>query len=319
MKMLAGKKALVTGSTSGIGLAMASALADEGADIYLNGFGEAASIEAIKKGLQSKSVSVDYFAADMSKPDEIMAMMADIESRHGGVDILVNNAGIQHVSPIDSFDPKLWDAILAINLSSAFHTIRAALPGMKARGFGRIVNIASVHGLVASANKSAYVAAKHGLVGLTKTVALETASTPVTCNAICPGWVLTPLVQKQVDARMANEGLSLEEAKHVLLIEKQPSGEFVQPEQLQALRSTSALPRQARYEVPPGTWMGAGPRSRSASISAPARLWRPRAEGDARGACAPCVRRQTKARLEPASSGEAHQEGRCAKGQPLRS
>ena len=235
MKMLAGKKALVTGSTSGIGLAMASALADEGADIYLNGFGEAASIEAIKKGLQAKSVSVDYFAADMSKPDEIMAMMADIESRHGGVDILVNNAGIQHVSPIDSFDPKLWDAILAINLSSAFHTIRAALPGMKARGFGRIVNIASVHGLVASANKCAYIAAKHGLVGLTKTVALETASTPVTCNAICPGWVLTPLVQKQVDARMANEGLSLEEAKHVLLIEKQPSGEFVQPEQLASL------------------------------------------------------------------------------------
>ncbi|MEY3943035.1 MAG: hypothetical protein RLZZ133_725, partial [Pseudomonadota bacterium] len=144
MKMLAGKKALVTGSTSGIGLAMASALADEGADIYLNGFGEAASIEAIKKGLQAKSVSVDYFAADMSKPDEIMAMMADIESRHGSIDILINNAGIQHVSPIDSFDPKLWDSILAINLSSAFHTIRAALPGMKARGFGRIVNIASV-------------------------------------------------------------------------------------------------------------------------------------------------------------------------------
>jgi 3-hydroxybutyrate dehydrogenase len=235
MKMLAGKKALVTGSTSGIGLAMATALADAGADVFLNGFGDPASIETIKNDLKAKSISVDYFAADMSKPDEIMAMMANIESQHGGLDILVNNAGIQHVSPIDSFDPKLWDAILAINLSSAFHTIRAALPGMKKRSFGRIVNIASVHGLVASTNKCAYIAAKHGLVGLTKTVALETAATPVTCNAICPGWVLTPLVQKQVDARMANEGLSLEEAKHALLIEKQPSGEFVQPEQLASL------------------------------------------------------------------------------------
>jgi 3-hydroxybutyrate dehydrogenase len=235
MKMLAGKKALVTGSTSGIGLAMATALADAGADVFLNGFGDPASIETIKNDLKAKSISVDYFAADMSKPDEIMAMMANIESQHGGLDILVNNAGIQHVSPIDSFDPKLWDAILAINLSSAFHTIRAALPGMKKRGFGRIVNIASVHGLVASTNKCAYIAAKHGLVGLTKTVALETAATPVTCNAICPGWVLTPLVQKQVNARMAKEGLSLEEAKHALLIEKQPSGEFVQPEQLASL------------------------------------------------------------------------------------
>ncbi len=235
MKILAGKKALVTGSTSGIGLAMATALADAGADVFLNGFGDPASIEIIKNDLKAKSIGVDYFAADMSKPDEIMAMMANIESQHGGLDILVNNAGIQHVSPIDSFDPKLWDAILAINLSSAFHTIRAALPGMKKRSFGRIVNIASVHGLVASTNKCAYIAAKHGLVGLTKTVALETAATPVTCNAICPGWVLTPLVQKQVDARMANEGLSLEEAKHALLIEKQPSGEFVQPEQLASL------------------------------------------------------------------------------------
>jgi 3-hydroxybutyrate dehydrogenase len=235
MKILAGKKALVTGSTSGIGLAMATALADAGADVFLNGFGDPASIETIKNDLKAKSIGVDYFAADMSKPDEIMAMMANIESQHGGLDILVNNAGIQHVSPIDSFDPKLWDAILAINLSSAFHTIRAALPGMKKRSFGRIVNIASVHGLVASTNKCAYIAAKHGLVGLTKTVALETAATPVTCNAICPGWVLTPLVQKQVDARMANEGLSLEEAKHALLIEKQPSGEFVQPEQLASL------------------------------------------------------------------------------------
>ncbi len=235
MKMLAGKKALVTGSTSGIGLAMATALASAGADVFLNGFGDPASIETIKNDLKAKSIGVDYFAADMSKPDEIMAMMANIESQHGGLDILINNAGIQHVSPIDSFDPKLWDAILAINLSSAFHTIRAALPGMKKRGFGRIVNIASVHGLVASTNKCAYIAAKHGLVGLTKTVALETAATPVTCNAICPGWVLTPLVQKQVDARMANEGLSLEEAKHALLIEKQPSGEFVQPEQLASL------------------------------------------------------------------------------------
>ena len=232
MSMLKGKTALVTGSTSGIGLGIAKALAEQGANIMMNGFGEKdAAIAEVK----AFGVEVDYHGADMSKPSEIEAMMHAAEKRFGAVDILVNNAGIQHVANVEDFPVDRWDAIIAINLSSAFHTTRMALPGMKQRNWGRIINLASVHGLVASAQKSAYVAAKHGIVGLTKVTALETAQTGVTCNAICPGWVLTPLVQKQVDARAEKDQVSNEEAKKRLLSEKQPSGEFVTPDQLAAL------------------------------------------------------------------------------------
>jgi 3-hydroxybutyrate dehydrogenase len=232
-KILSGKAALVTGSTSGIGLGIAQALAAQGADIMLNGFGEASLIQKLVADLSSRyGVRVLHHGADMSKTPEIEDMIRATESKLGRIDVLVNNAGIQHVAPIEDFPAARWDAVIAINLSSAFHTIRCALPGMKKRGFGRIINIASVHGLVASANKAAYVAAKHGLVGLTKVVGLETAQTPVTCNAICPGWVLTPLVQKQVDDRASANGISNEAAKAGLLLEKQPSGEFVSPEQL---------------------------------------------------------------------------------------
>ena len=234
--MLSKKVALVTGSTSGIGLGIARALAQQGADIMLNGFGEAAAIAQLQQELASAyGVRVLHHAADMSKPAEIAEMIRATESTLGRLDVLVNNAGIQHVAPIEEFPIDRWDAVMAINLSSAFHTIRAALPGMKQRGFGRIINIASVHGLVASVQKAAYVAAKHGLVGLTKVVALETAQSPITCNAICPGWVLTPLVQKQVDARAQSKSMSNDDAKRDLLMEKQPSGEFVTPEQLGAL------------------------------------------------------------------------------------
>ncbi|MFY8117209.1 MAG: 3-hydroxybutyrate dehydrogenase [Roseateles sp.] len=228
---LKGKTALVTGSTSGIGLGIALSLARQGANIVLNGFGDAEGPKA-EVSAAAPGIRVGYHGADMSKPAEIEAMMAYVAQEFGGCDILVNNAGIQHVAPVDQFPTERWDAIIAINLSSAFHTTRLALPGMKARGWGRVLNIASVHGLVASAEKSAYVAAKHGIVGLTKAVALETATTGVTVNAICPGWVLTPLVQKQVDARAAASGLSNEEAKKQLLAEKQPSLQFTTPEQL---------------------------------------------------------------------------------------
>ncbi len=230
--MLDGKTALVTGSTSGIGLGLACALAQQGARVMLNGFGD---VDAAKAEVARFGVDVDYHGADMSKPDEIAAMVRACEARFGACDILVNNAGIQHVAAVQDFPPERWDAIIAINLSSAFHSTRAALPGMLARGWGRIVNVASVHGLVASVNKSAYVAAKHGLVGLTKAVALETATSGVTVNAICPGWVLTPLVQKQVDARAAQDGVSNEEATRRLLGEKQPSLAFTSPEQLGGL------------------------------------------------------------------------------------
>ncbi|MFM1850241.1 MAG: hypothetical protein RL446_1080 [Pseudomonadota bacterium] len=234
--MLAGKTALVTGSTSGIGLGMARALAAQGANLMLNGFGEPAQIEALRQEIEkTHGIKALHHGADMSKPTEIEDLMRSTEQAFGSVDILVNNAGIQHVSLVEDFPIEKWDAVLAINLSSAFHTARLALPGMKKRNYGRIINIASAHGLVASAQKSAYVAAKHGLVGLTKVIALETAQTGITCNAICPGWVLTPLVQKQVDARAQNEGVSGEEAKKRLLLEKQPSGEFVTPEQLAGL------------------------------------------------------------------------------------
>jgi 3-hydroxybutyrate dehydrogenase len=214
---------------------MARALAREGANIVLNGFGDAATLAAVEREIQSLGVQTLYHGADMSKPAEIEDMMRAAAARFGGVDVLVNNAGIQYVSPIENFPPERWDAIIAINLSSAFHTIRLALPAMKQANWGRIINIASVHGLVASVDKSAYVAAKHGIVGLTKAVALETATTGVTCNAICPGWVLTPLVQKQVDARAARDGLTNDAAKRSLLAEKQPSQDFVTADQLAAL------------------------------------------------------------------------------------
>ena len=227
--MLNGKTALVTGSTSGIGLGIALALARQGAHIILNGFGD---IEAPQAAVAALGVKVGYHGADMSKPAEIAAMQAYADAEFGGIDILVNNAGIQHVAAVQDFPVEKWDAIIAINLSSAFHTTRLALPGMLAKGWGRIINLASAHGLVASAQKSAYVAAKHGLVGFTKSIALETATTPITVNAICPGWVLTPLVQKQVDARAAAEGVDDAEAKRRLLAEKQPSLQFTTPEEL---------------------------------------------------------------------------------------
>ncbi|WP_255763416.1 3-hydroxybutyrate dehydrogenase [Pelomonas caseinilytica] len=230
--MLKGKTALVTGSTSGIGLGIALALARQGANLILNGFGD---VEGPKAEVAALGVKVGYHGADMSKPSDIAAMVAYADAEFGGIDILVNNAGIQHVAPVQDFPPEKWDAIIAINLSSAFHTTRLALPGMLQRGWGRILNIASVHGLVASAQKSAYVAAKHGLVGFTKAVALETATSPVTVNAICPGWVLTPLVQKQVDALAEREQVSNDEAKRRLLAEKQPSLQFTTPDELGAL------------------------------------------------------------------------------------
>lgn len=233
--MLKGKAAIVTGSTSGIGLGVARALAAQGAEIMLNGFGDAAQIETLRKTLGSEfGVRVAYSAADMSKPDDIVGMVAQAIRDFGRVDILVNNAGIQFTAPVQEFPPDRWDAIIAINLSAAFHAIRAVLPQMLGRNWGRIINIASTHGLVASVHKVAYVAAKHGILGITKVVALETATTGVTCNAICPGWVLTPLVQKQIDDMASRESLSASTAKMNLLAEKQPSLEFATPEQIGA-------------------------------------------------------------------------------------
>ena len=230
--MLKGKTALVTGSTSGIGLGVAIALACDGANILLNGFGDA---DPAKRAVADCGVKVSYHGADMSKPAEIAQMIRYCDEEFGALDILINNAGIQHVAKVEDFPPQRWDAIIAINLSAAFHTTRLALPGMKKRNWGRIVNIASTHGLVASAEKSAYVASKHGIVGFTKSIALETATTGVTVNAICPGWVLTPLVQKQVDARAAQASVGDAEARRELLAEKQPSLQFTTPEQLGAL------------------------------------------------------------------------------------
>ena len=227
--MLNGKTALVTGSTSGIGLGIALCLARQGANVVLNGFGE---FEAAKAQVAALGARVGYHGADMSKPAEIADLMACAARDFGGVDILVNNAGIQHVAKVEDFPVEKWDAIIAINLSSAFHTTRLALPAMRAKNWGRIINIASAHGLVASPQKSAYVAAKHGLVGFTKSTALEVATTGITSNAICPGWVLTPLVQQQIDDRAAREGITVDQAKLDLLSEKQPSLEFVTPAQL---------------------------------------------------------------------------------------
>jgi 3-hydroxybutyrate dehydrogenase len=230
-----GKAAIVTGSTSGIGLGVARALAAQGADILLNGFGDKSAIEKLVSEMRNQYKNkVAYSAADMSKPADITAMVDQATRELGRVDILVNNAGIQHTAPVEEFPPEKWDAVIAINLSAAFHAVRAALPQMKARNWGRIVNIASTHGLVASTHKVAYVAAKHGLLGMTKVVALETARSGITCNAICPGWVLTPLVQKQIDERSANEGIPVQRARQELLAEKQPSLEFATPEQIGA-------------------------------------------------------------------------------------
>lgn len=234
--MLKGKAAVVTGSTSGIGLGIARALAGAGADVMLNGFGDAGAIEQLRADLAKEfGVEIAYSGADMSKADQITGMIEQAAAKFGKLDIVVNNAGIQHTALVKDFPLDRWDAIIAINLTAAFVATRAALPGMLDRGWGRVINVASTHGLVASVEKAAYVAAKHGVVGLTKVVALETATTGVTCNAICPGWVLTPLVQKQIEARSAAEGMPVEQAKLELLSEKQPSHEFVTPDQLGAL------------------------------------------------------------------------------------
>lgn len=231
--MLKGKTALVTGSTSGIGLGIAKALARQGANIVLNGFGDvdSARAEVLAAG-QAAAAQVAYHGADMSKAADIEDLMKYAASQFGRVDVLVNNAGIQYVASIEDFPVERWDAILAINLTSAFHTTRLALPTMREAGWGRIINVASVHGLVGSAQKSAYVAAKHGIVGLTKVTALETATTGITANAICPGWVLTPLVQQQIDAKAAALGISNDEAVKLLLGEKEPSLQFTTPDEL---------------------------------------------------------------------------------------
>lgn len=229
MATLKGKSALVTGSTSGIGLGMARGLAAQGVNILLNGLGDAAEVEKTRQGIAAEfGVTALYSAADMSKPDQIAACVALAAEKLGGADILINNAGVQFVSPIEEFPLERWDSILAINLSSAFHTIRAALPGMKAKGWGRIINVASAHGLVASPFKSAYVAAKHGLVGLTKSVALETATAGVTCNAICPGYVDTPLVRGQVKDQAKVHNMPEDRVIAEVILKPQPTRKFVE-------------------------------------------------------------------------------------------
>jgi 3-hydroxybutyrate dehydrogenase len=232
--MIKGKTALVTGSTSGIGLGIAKRLAAEGANIVLNGFGEAKEIEAIRRALAG-NISVIYDGADMSKPEAIASMVRNAIAEFGAIDILVNNAGIQHVAPVEEFPLEKWDAILAINLSAAFHTVRAALPAMKKKGWGRIVNIASAHALVASPFKSAYVAAKHGIAGFTKTVALEVAEQGITVNAVCPGYVLTPLVEKQIPDTAKARGISKDAVIRDVLLAAQPTKKFVTVEEVAAL------------------------------------------------------------------------------------
>lgn len=231
--MLKGKSALVTGSTSGIGLGIARALSSQGCNVMLNGFGESSAIESNRAGLEAEfAVKACYNQADMTKPVEIEALVRETIALFGSLDILVNCAGIQHTAGIESFPPEKWDAIIAINLSSSFHTIHHAIPGMKRGGWGRILNIASVHGLVGSVNKVAYIAAKHGLVGLTKVVGLETAGMGITCNAICPGWTRTELIEPQIAAKAEALGVDIEAGGRALLAEKQPSRQFVSVDQL---------------------------------------------------------------------------------------
>ena len=234
--MLKGKSVIVTGSTSGIGLAIARAFAKEGCNLTINGFGDKTAIEKERAGIESEfGVKCIYSGADVTKPDQIADMVKTAETTFGAVDVLVNNAGIQFVARIEDFPLEKWDAVIATNLSAAFYAIRVAIPGMKSRKFGRIINIASAHGLVASGEKVAYVAAKHGIVGMTKVVAIEAANDGITCNAICPGWVLTPLVQKQIEDRAKAEGKTVQQANDELLAEKQPMRKFSTPENVGAL------------------------------------------------------------------------------------
>ncbi|AJP70863.1 3-hydroxybutyrate dehydrogenase [Sphingomonas hengshuiensis] len=259
---LKGKTAIVTGSTSGIGLAYAKALAAEGASVVINGFGDAAAIKTERAALAATSgASALYDAADMTKPEQIAAMVARAEAELGSVDIVIANAGIQHVAPIDEFPIEKWDAILAINLSATFHLMRAAIPGMKARKWGRIISTASAHSLVASPNKSAYVTAKHGLAGLTKTAALEVATHGITVNCISPGYVWTPLVENQIPDTMKTRGLTREQVINDVLLDAQPTKEFVQPEQVAALalflcRDEAAQITGANYSMD-GGWTAA--------------------------------------------------------------
>lgn len=235
-KVLAGKSVVVTGSTSGIGLAIAEALGAEGANVLFNGFGDMRAVEALRAGLESRfGIKTGYSPADMSKPGEISEMMQLAQRTFGAVDIVVNNAGVQHVEAVETFPPARWDQILAINLSAAFHTTQAAVPGMKARRWGRIINVASAHALVASPYKSAYVAAKHGILGLTRTVALETAEHGITVNAICPGYVLTPLVEKQIPETARARNLTEAEVIRDVLLHAQPTRAFIMPEEIGAL------------------------------------------------------------------------------------
>ena len=230
--LLKGKTAVITGSTSGIGLGIAQGFAAEGINIVLNGFGDTQKIEQERMALEGMGIKCIYNAADMTKPDEVTAMVEEAVKEFGSIDIVVNNAGIQHVAPVEEFPPDKWDAILAINLSSSFHTIRAAIPHMKKQGWGRIINLDSAHGLIASPFKSAYVTAKHGMLGLTKTIALEVAQDNITCNAICPGYVLTPLVEKQIPDTAKARGISEEEVKRDVLLAPQWTKKFVTVEQL---------------------------------------------------------------------------------------
>lgn len=235
MALLNGKSALVTGSTSGIGLAIAKALATEGANVMLNGLGDPVAVEQTRAGLAAETgVNVDFNGADLSRPDDIAGLIDAATAAHGPIDILINNAGIQHTDRIEDFPPEKWNAILAVNLSAVFHATRLVVAGMRERGWGRIINTASAHGLVASVDKAGYVAAKHGVIGLTKVVGLENAGTGVTCNAICPGWVRTPLVEAQIEVLAKKSGITIDEAANLLLGGKQPSAQFVQPEQIGA-------------------------------------------------------------------------------------
>ncbi|ORW30589.1 3-hydroxybutyrate dehydrogenase [Mycobacterium paraense] len=234
--MIRGKSVLVTGSTSGIGLGIVRAFAAEGANVTLNGFGDPGAVEQQRRGIEETfGVAAAYSAADVTKPDQIAEMISGAENTFGAIDVLVNNAGIQFVAEVEDFPVEKWDAVIATNLSAAFHTCRCAVPGMKRRGWGRIINIASAHGLVASAGKAAYVAAKHGLIGLTKVVAIETADHNITCNAICPGWVMTPLVAGQVETRAHATGKPFDEAKREFVAEKQPMARYTTPEDIGAL------------------------------------------------------------------------------------